>query len=119
MATAVALDMFFLKDPDFTTSLLIGATAGAGSMAGSYLAKLVPAILPDDSSANPMYKGQAVQERIFEVAGSAGAIMAIQAYGNLDRQDSIVEIIGISAVAVAVAEIVDDYITGQPISVFG
>ena len=118
MATAVALDMFFLKDPDFTTSLMIGAAAGAGSVGGSYLAKLTPALLPDDSSNPPLYKGQAVMERVFEVAGSAGAIITLERYGNINRQDSIVEIIGISAVAVAVAEVVEDFLTGQPISVF-
>jgi hypothetical protein len=119
MGVAVALDMLFLKEPNLQTSLMIGASAGAGSIAGSYLAKMTPALIPDDTSASPAWTGQAVMARAFEVAGSTGAIILLERnMQNLNRQDSIVEVLGISCVAIAIAEVVDDYMNTRPISIF-
>lgn len=119
MASAVALDLTFAKDRNLTTSLMIGAAAGAGTLSGNYLAQLIPALIPDDTSENKLYTGQALMERGFEVSGSVGAIILLEKYyRNLNRQDSVVEILGVSCAAVAMSEVVTDYISSRPISIF-
>ncbi len=117
-ATAVAFDMAFTKEPNVKTSLIIGAVAGAGVLGGNYLAQLVPALIPDDTAENKLYTGKAIMERAFEVGGSTAAIIALERYVDLGRQDSITEIIGVSFLAVAVSEVVADYLSARPISIF-
>lgn len=118
VATAVAFDLAFTKEPNIKTSLMVAAAVGAGVIGGNYLAQLVPALIPDDTSANKLYTGQAVMERAFEIGGSTAAIIALERYVDLGRQDSITEILGVSFLAVAVSEVVSDYLGARPISIF-
>ncbi len=118
MATAVAFDIAFTKETNMKTSWMIGAVAGAGVVAGNYLAQLTPALIPDDTAENKLYTGQAIMERSFEVGGATAAIMALERYVDIGRQDSITEILGVSFLAVAVSEVISDYVSARPISVF-
>ena len=118
MATAVAFDIAFTKETNLKTSLMIGAVAGAGVVGGNYLAQMVPALIPDDTAANKLYTGQAIMERAFEVGGSTAAIMVLERYAEMGRQDSITEIVGVSLLAVAVSEVIADYVSARPISIF-
>ena len=118
-ATATALDYSMSRNQNMYTSLMIGVASGLGSAAGSYASSMIPSIFPTDTAANPLYKGQAVQERLFEFVGGYAGITLLQSYQtSLGRKDTVLEKTGVVLVSISVAEVLDDYLTSQPIGIF-
>lgn len=119
MGVSTGLDFTMSKNPNITTSAMIGVATGIGCLAGNYASSMIPSVIPSDSGTNPMYTGQAVQDRALEVVGGYAGITLLQTYQtSLGRRDNVLEKIAVVGVAVAIAEVVDDYLTNQPIAVF-
>ena len=118
-ASAVVLDSVLYGNQNMSASLYLGVATFAGVLGGGYINSMLPVILPSDSSPNPLYLGAAVQSRIVEVIGGYGAVTAVERYvPSLARNDTMMGKVGLVAISAVIGEVVNDYISAQPIAVF-
>lgn len=118
-ATAVVLDSALYGNQNMTASIYLGVATFAGVLGGGYINGMLPVFLPSDSSPNPLYLGASVQSRVMEVLGGYGAVSAVERYvPSLARNDTFTGKVGLVAISAVVGEVVNDYISAQPIAVF-
>ena len=118
VAVVAAGDKYILGEPDMMRSFYLGVAGAVGVFAASSLAPMLPfeKLLP-----NGAYMDSKTMElRLLEVGGAVGAGFAINRYIlNNDRTLNIqTDKMLLLAGADFVAEYIDDYVAGRPLSFF-
>jgi hypothetical protein len=118
VAVVAAGDKYILGEPDMMRSFYLGVAGAVGVFAATSIAPLVPLekIMP-----NGAYMDSKTMElRLLEIGGAVGAGFAINRY--ILRNDRYLNIqtekILLLAGADVVAEYIDDYMAGRPLSFF-
>ena len=114
----IAGDKFILGETDMNSSLYLGVSGAAGVYAAKLVAPLIPfeSMLPDGSFTD----ARTLELRLLEVGGAVGVGFVINKY--VLNNDPFINIqykkLALLAGADFVAEYIDDYIAGRPLSFF-
>ena len=118
VACVMAGDKYILGETDMNRSMYFGLAGGAGIWAAQLVAPMVPLekYLPSGSFTD----SKTLELRILEIAGGVGAGFALNRYVlNNDPYLNIrTDKIAILAGADVLAEFIDDYMAGRPLSFF-
>jgi len=118
VACVVAGDKYILGETDMTKSMYFGAAGAAGVFTAQMIAPMLPLekFLPSGAYTD----SKTLELRILEIGGAVGLGFALNRY--VLRNDPFVNIqvnkLALLAGADFVAEYIDDYMSGRPLSFF-
>lgn len=114
-AVAVAIDHYYLSEPNLTNSLMLGGTVAFGAFLGDTIGNLIPANMN-----NAIFNGKTIETRILEVGGTlavsygaskAGLGREILPYNAYSKLATV-------AISDLVGTALSEYIYSEPISLF-
>jgi hypothetical protein len=117
-AVAVAIDQFILKESNMQKSMYLGAAAGAGVAAGSFVGSMIP---PMNFGQQAYFgNGKGVSARIAEIGLGTGAAFVLNTYvlKNTSFRDNYMNQIGVIVAADLAGEYISDYVAGRPLAIF-
>jgi len=111
----VAIDKIGLQNPDLNSSLLFGASAGAGV----YIADAIAANIPANFKIAGL-DGYLLETRLLEIAGVAGTAYFTDKIiiGNNFYENNSMQKIGTLVLADIASTYAADYLAGKPLSFF-
>jgi len=118
VAVVYAGDKYILNEQDMMRSLYLGVAGGIGVFAAASIAPMVPlqSMLPNGAYMD----SKTLELRLLEIGGSVGVGFALNRYvlNNEPYVNLRTDKMALLAGADFVAEYIDDYVAGRPLSFF-
>jgi len=117
-AVAMAIDQFLLKESNMQKSMYLGAAAGIGVGASSF----VSGMIPSTNFGNQAFfgNGKGVSARITEIGLGTASAFVLNTYvlKNTSFRDNYMNQIGVIIAADLAGEYISDYVAGRPLAIF-